>query len=443
MWIGIDDTDSPRGGCTTWVLTELLALARDRDIDLIGLPRLVRLNPNVPWKTRGNAALSARFGRGTGPRTVVGEIDGRIIWSYCHGRELSVPEAAEWESAAWDVVRRSSQQGVPGTDPAMVTAPRRPPARLYWRTVREIVPIAEARHAVRDVDGTIRTLGSPRGLVGAAASLAWPGRRATFEAISYRVPERVGQPRTVDADSVRRAQRTYPDLFLCWDDRTRRLLVAPHTPCPILYGLRSRTSEAAKRARRLVRSEPVDRWVLFRTNQGTGDHLRGVDIGSLTPLTSGRLRGRVSAPARTRPGGHVTFPFVDASGRVIECVVFEPTKTLPRVARVLDVGDRIAVWGSRGIEPTLRIEGIEVLRWSAARGARLPPRCTRCSRAAHSMGRARGYRCRSCGARWPPESGRRAGRPPPFPLGVYHPTPSARRHLAPLGPESPGDALPF
>ncbi len=443
MWIGIDDTDSPRGGCTTWVLTELLALARDRGIDLIGLPRLVRLNPNIPWKTRGNAALSACFGRGRGPRQVVGEIAGRAIWSYRAGRDLPAREAEDWERAAWNVVCQRSQRDVPGTDPAMVSSPRRMPARLYWRAVREIVPTADARRIVRAHGGRLRAIGSGQGAVGAAASLAWPGRHATFEAIAYRIPDRIGQPRKIDARSVRTAQSTYPDLFLCWDARTRRLLVAPHTPCPILYGLRARTPMAAMRARRIVRSEPVERWVLFRTNQGTGDHLRTIGIDALAPRTSGRIRGRVGAPPHSRPGGHVTFPLVDAKGRTIACVAFEPTKTLPRVARLLDVGDRIAVWGSRGIEPVLRIEGIEVQRWSPERGPPLPPTCPRCTRPSHSLGRARGYRCRSCGARWPPEAARRATRPAPLPPGAYHPTPSARRHLAPLGPEAPGDALSF
>jgi len=29
--------------------------------ELIGFPRLIRLNPNVPFKTRGNGALSIEF----------------------------------------------------------------------------------------------------------------------------------------------------------------------------------------------------------------------------------------------------------------------------------------------------------------------------------------------------------------------------------------------
>ena len=64
LHIGIDDTDSVNEGCTTWLATEITKELSD--FDLIGSPRLVRLNPNVPWKTRGNGAVSFTFGKGKG-----------------------------------------------------------------------------------------------------------------------------------------------------------------------------------------------------------------------------------------------------------------------------------------------------------------------------------------------------------------------------------------
>ena len=66
LWVGVDDTDSLQGMCTTFLATEII---RDltEDFDLIGYPRLVRLNPNIPWKTRGNGAVCLRFGAGVGP----------------------------------------------------------------------------------------------------------------------------------------------------------------------------------------------------------------------------------------------------------------------------------------------------------------------------------------------------------------------------------------
>ncbi len=434
MWIGIDDTDSPQGGCTTWVLTELLALARDRGVDLIGEPRLVRLNPNIPWKTRGNAALSARFGRGTGRRRLIGAVEGRPIWSYSGGRPVPSPEAERFRLAAWNRVQDRARTEK-GTDPAIVASPRPLPALLYWRAVREVVPVEAALEALRAAGAWWRVREDPRGLVGAAASIAWPGSHRTWELTSYRSPSRWGTPRLVDARSVRDAARRHSRLFLCHDPRTRRLLVTPHTPCPILFGLRSTDPIQALAARHEVRSEPVDRWVLFRTNQATGDHLRPARWSDLRPYTSGRIEATVRGLPRVLPGGHVQLCVNDSVGNPIDCIAFEPTKTLPRLARWLVPGDRLLLGGSRAQDPTFRLETIRIRRLVPRFGVPHPPFCSACGRRTRSMGQSRGYRCQSCHRRWPPEAAVRVRLPSPRLPREVHPTPSARRHLHPLAPE--------
>jgi tRNA(Ile2)-agmatinylcytidine synthase len=435
IWIGIDDTDSPRGGCTTWVLTELLALARDEGVDLIGEPRLVRLNPNIPWKTRGNAALAARFGRGRGRRRRIGVANGRPLWSFPTGGPLPAAQEQEFIGRAWACVLAGSRRGEPRTDPALVAVPRKLPARLYYRAVREIVPVEATRRYLTSVGAVVHAEGDGRGLVGASAAVAWPGRRVTWELIAYRPVAREGARRRVDVDSVRAAAQHHPGLFLCLDPRTRRLLVTPHTPCPILFGLRGVRRGSPLDARREVRSEPVDRWVLFRTNQATGDHLVRRVAREIVAYQSGRLEGTVASLPRVVRGGHVRLRLVDPEGTAIDTIAFEPTKTLPRIAQRLTPGDRVEVWGSRGEDPVLKMEGLRVLalvpRWSPTR----PPLCPDCHRTTRSLGTARGYRCPRCRRRLPPEAARRERRPTPIALGVYHPTPSARRHLAPLGPE--------
>ena len=56
LFIGIDDTDHPKGGCTTWS-SQLLA----QNIEAAGAEilerRLVRLWPFAPRLTRGNGAV--------------------------------------------------------------------------------------------------------------------------------------------------------------------------------------------------------------------------------------------------------------------------------------------------------------------------------------------------------------------------------------------------
>lgn len=58
--IGIDDTDSPNGMCTTY-LGAILYRELSRLAEPLDLPRLIRLNPNIPYKTRGNGAVAMTF----------------------------------------------------------------------------------------------------------------------------------------------------------------------------------------------------------------------------------------------------------------------------------------------------------------------------------------------------------------------------------------------
>ncbi|MEM2289563.1 MAG: hypothetical protein QXK27_03130 [Candidatus Hadarchaeales archaeon] len=54
--VGIDDTDSKRGMCTTYV--GAVALRRLEGMaEPVGYPKLIRLNPNCPYKTRGNCSI--------------------------------------------------------------------------------------------------------------------------------------------------------------------------------------------------------------------------------------------------------------------------------------------------------------------------------------------------------------------------------------------------
>ncbi|MDE1819529.1 MAG: DUF1743 domain-containing protein [Euryarchaeota archaeon] len=439
VWVGIDDTDSPKGGCTTWVLSEVLRrVAREGDgIDLIGPPRLVRLNPNIPWKTRGNAALAARFGRGRGPSHRVGASRGVPLLAHDRADPLRPPQVDRLWEIVLDVVARASDRSEPGTDPTVVLAPGALPSELYWRAVREVVPWREVREELLKVKGLrFAAYGSGQGLVGATAAISWPGRRATWEAIAYRGPSRWGTPRHVDGESVRRVAERYEETFLSFDERTRRTLVAPHTPCPILFGLRALTPSRLPRAvEEIEAGEELDRWVLFRTNQATGDHLLPRPLSETSPGTSGVYQGVVARAPEPLPGGHVLLTLSD-DGLSLGCVAFEPTKTLPRLARELLPGDQVRVWGSYPCERVgarrLRLEGMELLRARPLWLKRHNPRCPRCQKRMRSLGAGKGFRCGACGGRSPPESASGTWLPRSHLQGVYLPTPSARRHLAPL-----------
>ena len=62
LHIGFDDTDSINGRCTTH-LSYLISnmLIRKFHVEFVDFPLLIRLNPNVPLKTRGNGAICLRI----------------------------------------------------------------------------------------------------------------------------------------------------------------------------------------------------------------------------------------------------------------------------------------------------------------------------------------------------------------------------------------------
>src|SRR5437763_1745524 len=61
LHIGFDDTDSTLSRCTTQLAFKITDYLLKEDAKFIDYPLLIRLNPNVPWKTRGNGAVCLRI----------------------------------------------------------------------------------------------------------------------------------------------------------------------------------------------------------------------------------------------------------------------------------------------------------------------------------------------------------------------------------------------
>ena len=61
LHIGFDDTDSSKGMCTTFLAYTTAGMLLKKGDVFLDFPRLVRFNPNIPWKTRGNGAVSMKI----------------------------------------------------------------------------------------------------------------------------------------------------------------------------------------------------------------------------------------------------------------------------------------------------------------------------------------------------------------------------------------------
>jgi tRNA(Ile2)-agmatinylcytidine synthase len=199
-------------------------------------------------------------------------------------------------------------------------------------------------------------------------------------------------------------QETSPLTFNNIDPETGRILITPRGPDPILYGIRGESPEAVKQAHEMIHSqEPIERWVIFRTNHGTDAHLRRVgSISEIQPFSPVVVQGELVREPKVIPGGHVIFPIGDGD-REVDCAAYEPTGALRETAKRLIAGDFIEACGgvrqASSIHPTtINLEKIRILKL-APKISFFNPRCPHCSKRMKSMGYEKGFRCGKCGFR--------------------------------------------
>ena len=422
LHIGIDDTDSIKGGCTTWLATEIIAELSE--FDLIGPPRLVRLNPNVPWKTRGNAAVALTFGKGVGSKTLVGEFGKEKIYMYTTGRDMEYDKHAMLERISALVMNGS----MPDSQPGIVISDVFLPEGLYWQGVTNIVTEEILSDAI---EGAIsQGYRGSRGIYGAACSIAWTGSSSksnsishTWELIGYREKEKWGSKRDISASSVHEIGHL-DGVFSC-HDFDGKVAMVPNSPCPVLWGFRGTEHKTLIDNFDNLGPEKPLRWILYKTNQATDDHLRTMEITDISDGDSVWLEVEVSSKPNVIKGGHRFFKVSDSQGATVKCAAFEPSKTFRHAIDSLEVGDILIICGSFKND-TINLEKIRILELAKRFSKSANPVCD-CGRRTHSSGKGMRYRCKACGKKYDrPEM---IEATPDLEIGWYEPPASARRHL--------------
>jgi tRNA(Ile2)-agmatinylcytidine synthase len=409
--IGLDDTDSPEGGCTTYVAALLAERLLAMGAVFTDYPTLLRLNPNTPWKTRGNASVCLRF-------------------------NLDDSRQGEAKKAALGLVDRYGEFWCENTNPGVVFHVGEVPQEAKEfsdRTVKQIVSLSEAE-AIIDGHG-MAAVGwkNRRGVIGALAAVGGTLEGDhTYEMLTYRTPDNWGEERRVDAESVREMDRALGAFTFNNVDEGGRPLITPHGPDPVLYGVRGETAEAVHDAFTMVRAlEPVERWMIYRSNQGTDAHFGApVKVHELRAYNPAVVEAKVVSLPETLHGGHVIFKTLDDSGEV-DCAVYEPTGSLRHVAWALVPGDILRIYaGVRELDGrlTLNIEKLEALGL-ADDVEYVNPRCPECGGSTGSMGQGQGYRCKKCGHRDRGLVKVPVNKPRTLKLGIYLPDRGAHRHL--------------
>jgi len=386
MHIGLDDTDSTRKGCTTYVAALLVGKLQKLNVNFIDYPNLIRLNPNVPWKTRGNGALCLRI-------------------QYNENVEQKIRETAI------DTVEEHADLEFRGTDPGIVffkKAKIPKEIKIFAKnTITGVVSLKDALKILKKVEAEALGFKNGRGIIGGLAAIGETLQGDhTYEILAYRVAENYGLKRKVDQASIFKMDKaTAPYTFNNVDSEKGRIIITPRGPDPILFGVRGETPEIVKKAFLMVKPlEPVERWVIFRTNQGTDAHLKRVDkLSDIQPHHPVIARGTVATNPKIIPRRHVIFSIKDENAQV-DCAAYEPTGVLRNIARKLIIGDYVEVYG--GVRPpsqnrplTINLEKIRLLRL-APKIVYHNPVCPKCSKRLKSMGKNKGLRCDKCGSRY-------------------------------------------
>ena len=410
----MDDIDSPSGGCTTHFASLLVEQLDSVVEEWIDYPHLIRLNPNVPFRTRGNGCVALRFSADSSETDeLLAKIEGRI--------------------------KEYSDLDYPNTNPGvvLVKGPVPDSIRVFSHTaVWRVVPIKLAQRIISNHAVEHREFGNTRGLVGALAAMGH-GLEAdhTYEFLAYRSAMTTGRRRGVLKESVMAMdQLMSEDTFSNIDSTSDRVLIEPQGPDPVLYGIRGESPTAVARAASMVKStQKSERYLIFRTNQGTGEHLsHTVPIPMLRPYMSASVDCEVATKPKIIEGGHVIFR-VSGAGAQIDCAAYEPTGDFRWAVTKLITGDRIVL--HVGVRPksrthgmTLNIEGMKIVR--LAKDVHFSnPICRQCGHRMKSTGRNKGFRCVKCGNKVAETKKNASYLPRDIEIGLYLPPPSAQRHL--------------
>ena len=411
LHIGIDDTDSPEGGCTTYLAARLVETLLGMGAEFIGYPTLLRLNPNTPWKTRGNAGMCLRL-----------EIDD----SKYNAIKLEVQKLIE------EYGEFQCENTNPGTVFLRGDVPE--DIRAYaLRVVRSIVSKNDALELIHLHQLDHLEYKNGRGIIGALAAIGGTlDDDFTYELLTYRCPENWGTPRRVDTESIIMMDEKLCELTYNNIDEDQKPLITPRGPDPVLYGVRGETPKAVYDAMQMIKSlEPVERWMICKTNQGTDQHFgEPIPVSQLKAYNPAVVHGFVDSVPETIEGGHVFFRLRDETGKV-DCAAYEPTGSFREIVRKLRPGDDVTTYSGVSLhedEFTLNLEKL-VIHETAPEYGLVKPKCPECGGSTESMGRDQGLRCKKCGYRGAELVESKVPVDRDLVCGLYLPDRGAHRHL--------------
>ncbi|MEM4482087.1 MAG: DNA-binding protein, partial [Desulfurococcaceae archaeon] len=152
--IGLDDIDSIKGGCTTHFAVKIAWELYRKGANFLDYLNIIRLNPAVPWKTRGNGAVAVRL-QARSPEEV------KDLW------EFLVCELEDYISELQDQKHQPSIVLYEGTVPPEF-------ASIARKALCDLVPIELVLRVLENyTNARIYAPRGKRGVIGAVAAIGY------------------------------------------------------------------------------------------------------------------------------------------------------------------------------------------------------------------------------------------------------------------------------
>lgn len=405
--IGFDDTDSPKGMCTTYLAYKMVNLLRKEKVEFLDFPHLIRFNPNIPWKTRGNGAVGLKI-KTNRPELIKNKVR-KLVTKYSDTKNGANPGLVFFDEEVFESLRTFSKSAL-------------------WQLIKR--DDAKKFASKNKMDSFF--LGNGQGLVGAIGAIGYEFDDHTLELLCYRKNSQFGKKRKISKKSVQLMQeKTFPYTFNSYDNDKGRVMITPSGPDPVFCGIRGENPESLFLASKLLEMhERIDGYLLFKSNQGTSAHLKNeIDVKRMKPFSSGVITGTVKKEPKTDRGGHVFFSVL-VEGIEVQCAVYKPTGITKTVLNLIR-GDKIRVGGgirkaSRNHPRVVNVEFVKVLDLEKKFDSS-NPLCKNCNKRMKSKGRNQGFECVKCGKKLISRLNQEI--PRQIKKKLYLPKVSAHRHL--------------
>jgi len=380
LYIGIDDTDTNKGGCTTYLASLLLEYIYKLGYKPYDYPLLVRLNPNIPYKTRGNAAVCLTF----------------------YGENDLIEKVLNFLNESSYLFEENGEKPQPVI--CFYKGEKNPQLyNFYIKCLTQHVDLNEAIKLAKNLN--IRYYEIKRGLMGLIGALASIGAdfkdEFTYELLAYRKLEEKNLKRYIQTEKVLEIEKKFNSLiFHNFDYKKKRILITPHGKDPVLFGIRGYNPYILIEAFKMLNVNNVERWTIFKTNQGTDAHLKySLHQKNFNLYSVVFDEFKVISKPKIIQGGHIIISIKHETGEIFDLAIYKESGEINEKARKLIENDIIIVGG--GIKKI--INGVKVINCEkliikklAKDEIKIKPTCVKCGITLKSLGDGKGMRCEKC-----------------------------------------------